>query len=169
MGFGSRAFLAGGLGFAAAFAVACGGSNGLLSGAQSSQLAGQVDSVAAALAAHNCHQVASAARALTNAVDNLQSIDPTVQQDLGQGASTTRVLAIRECAGTKTRTTSTKTTSSTSTSTSSTTTTSSTQTSTVPTTNTAPATNTVTTGTSSTPTGGISPGGTQTNGQGQGQ
>ena len=37
MRFGSRAFLAGGLGFAVAFVVACGGSNGLLSGDQAQQ------------------------------------------------------------------------------------------------------------------------------------
>ena len=38
MGFGSRAILAGGLGFTLAFVVACGNSTGLLSSAQSSSL-----------------------------------------------------------------------------------------------------------------------------------
>ena len=54
MGFGSRAFLAGGLGFAAAFAVACGSTNGLLSADQNSSLTSQLDSVSQAVEAHNC-------------------------------------------------------------------------------------------------------------------
>ncbi|MGH2895185.1 MAG: hypothetical protein ACRDPM_18235 [Solirubrobacteraceae bacterium] len=52
MGLGSRAFLAGGLGFAAAFAVACGSTNGLLSADQNSSLTSQLDAVSSALAAH---------------------------------------------------------------------------------------------------------------------
>ena len=53
MGFGSRAFLAGGLGFAAAFAVACGSSNGLLSADQNNSLTSQLNSVSAAVSAHS--------------------------------------------------------------------------------------------------------------------
>ena len=71
MGFGSRAFLAGGLGFAAAFAVACGSNHGLLSSDQANSLNSQLDSVSNAVDAHNCDQANSASAALTNAVTNL--------------------------------------------------------------------------------------------------
>ena len=45
MRYGSRAFLAGSLGFAVAFVVACGSGNGLLSGDQASTLTGELTSI----------------------------------------------------------------------------------------------------------------------------
>ena len=63
MGFGSRAFLAGGLGFAAAFVVACGGSNGLLSADQSSTLSNRLDAVSAAVSSGNCAAARNASAA----------------------------------------------------------------------------------------------------------
>jgi len=45
MGNGSRAFLAGGLGFAVSFLVACGGGNGLLTSGQAGNLNSQLASI----------------------------------------------------------------------------------------------------------------------------
>jgi hypothetical protein len=177
MGFGHRAFLAGGLGFAAAFVVACGGGNGLLSANDSSNLVTQLDSVSSALVAHQCGEVSSAATALNNAVANLPpSITTTLLQNLGQGASTVQALASRQCTSSSSSSaTSTPTTSSSSSSasTSSTTPTSvstsssqATATGTRTTPNTGTATNPTTPGTSSTSNGGAGLGGTGTAGNG---
>ena len=54
MRYASRAVLAGALGFAAAFVVACGGGSGLLSGDQSLSLSGQGNEVNAAVQSGNC-------------------------------------------------------------------------------------------------------------------
>src|ERR1700761_9607537 len=137
MGFGSRAVLAGGLGFTVAFVVACGNSSGLLSSAQSSDLASNLHAVPAAVSAHDCSQAQSAASALNNSITKLpQSVNPTLLQNLGQGAGTVSALAAQDCSTTSSFTT---TSSSTSTSTSTTTTT------TTPTTTTSSPTSTSTT------------------------
>ena len=175
MGFGSRAFLAGGLGFAAAFVVACGSTNGLLSSDENGSLTSQLNSISSALASHQCGEVGSAAAALTNAVGNLPpSVTTTLVKNLNQGAGTVSQLAVRDCTSSTASTTTTTTTSSTPT-TSSSSTTSSTSTSTSTSSSTTPtgptgtsATNPTGTGTSTTSNGGAGLGGTGTSGTGQG-
>ena len=173
MGYGSRAILAGGLGFTVAFVVACGNSTGLLSSDQSSSLAGDLGTISSALASHNCDQVQSAATQLNNDVANLpQNVNPTLLQNLGQGAGTVSQLASADCSTSSTPTTTTTTT--TTTSSTPTTTSSSTQTSTSSTptstssssSTSSSATNTVGPGTSTTSNGGAGIGGTSTLGNG---
>jgi hypothetical protein len=177
MGFGSRAILAGGLGFTVAFVVACGNSTGLLSSAQKNELASNLKAVSAAVAAHNCGQAQSAASALNNSVVRLpQSVNSTLLQNLGQGAGTVSELAAQDCSPTTTSSSSSSTTSSsTSSSTSSTTTptstsSSSTSSSTTPSSTSSStsssATNPTSTGTTSTNGGVGVGGGTGTTGQG---
>ncbi len=179
MGFGSRAILAGGLGFTVAFVVACGNSNGLLSSAQSNDLASNLNAVSSALAAHDCAQAQSAAAALNNSITKLpQSVNPTLLQNLGQGAGTVSALAAQDCTSTTSTssssasTTSTSTSTTTSTTTPTTTTSSSTPTSTTPTSSSTSsstsATNPPPSGTTSTNGGVGVGGGTGTVGQGQG-
>lgn len=171
MGLRSRAFLAGGLGFAAAFVVACGSSNGLLTADQSSTLSNRLDAVSAAVNSGNCSAATSAANAFNTVVGDLPpSVSTKLVQNLGDGAQTVKQLAAKDCTSASTST-------STSTSTSSTTTTQPTSTTTTtvtntPTTNssTAPQTSTATNpalpGTSTTTNGGASLGGTGTSGNG---
>jgi hypothetical protein len=151
VGFGSRAFLAGSLGFAAAFVVACGGGSGLLSGDQSSSLSSQLQSISVALGSHQCGSAASAATSLNNAVANLPStVNTTLLQNLGQGAATVGQLASSDCQSTSATTSSSSTGTGTSSSSSS-----------------ATATNPPTPGTSSTSNGGAGiGGGTGTSGNG---
>lgn len=175
MGFGSRAFLAGSLGFAAAFVVACGGSNGLLSADQNSSLTSQLQSISSAIGSHQCGEAASAAAQLTNAVANLPpSVTTTLVKNLGQGAGTVSQLAQTDCTTTTSTSRSTSSTSTTPTTSSSSSTTSSTSSSpstssSTPTVGTS-ATNPTTPGTSTTSNGGagVGPTGTSTTGQGNG-
>ncbi|MBV9365822.1 MAG: hypothetical protein JO046_07385 [Solirubrobacterales bacterium] len=175
MRYAPRAILAGGLGFAAAFLVACGGSSGLLSGDQSIELSGQADQIASAVQAGNCVAAINASAALGRKVQTLPvAVNPTLRGNLTQGASTIAQLATKDCrhhtsttASTPTTSPSTSTTTSTSTSTSTSTTTptSTTTTTTTPTTETTP----TNTGTTSTTTGGAGlGGGTTTTGTGNG-
>jgi hypothetical protein len=159
-----RALLAGGLGFAVSFLVACGGGAGLLSGGQSSTLNAALDKVSSAVSARDCGAAASAAASLTNAVAGLPpTVNDTLTSNLDQGASTIAQLATKDC-GTTTRTTTkppptttTTSTTTTSTTTSSSTTSSTSTTPTIPTTTvttTTPATTTTPPGTTSTGTSG---------------
>jgi hypothetical protein len=109
MGFGPRASLAAILGFAAAFAVACGSSgNGLLSSAQSSSIAAQLTAVQAAVDAGHCAKAASASHKLTDVISSLPSgVDQKLFANLGQGAATVAQLAAKDCG--KTQSTSTPT------------------------------------------------------------
>ncbi len=176
MGYGSRAFLAGGLGFAVSFLVACGGGNGLLTSNQASSLNNQLGSVSSAVAAGQCGAATSAAQAFSNQVKNLPStVSTTLVQNLAQGAGTVGDLAARDCqsssssSSTSSSTTSptTTTTTTTSTTTSSPTTTTSSPTTTNPTTS-STATNPPPTGTSQTSSnGGTGLGGTGTGGNGR--
>jgi hypothetical protein len=171
MGFGSRAFLAGGLGFAAAFVVACGGSNGLLSAAESSSLSSRLDAVSSAVSSGNCGAARDASAALNNAVADLPaSVTTKLVQNLGQGAATVSQLASRDCASSSTKTpTTSSSTSSTTTTQSNTTTSSSTATATATQTETpgtGTATNPPSPGTSTTTNGGAGLG-TGTAGAGQ--
>src|ERR1700760_2599103 len=99
MRYASRAILAGALGFAAAFVVACGGSSGLLSSNDASSINNQLDSVSSALASKNCGDVSSATSQLADDVVNLpSSINSTLRNNLTQGVSTITKLARRQCA-----------------------------------------------------------------------
>jgi hypothetical protein len=125
MGYAPRALLAGGLGFAVSFLVACGGGSGLLSTNQADTLNSQLDQVASAVSAGQCGAAANALTTFSNAVINLPpSVSGTLTRNLEQGASTVAQLAAKDCQNTTTSTTS----SSTSTSTSTSTTTATTQT-----------------------------------------
>lgn len=196
MRYASRAVLAGALGFAAAFVVACGGGSGLLSSNDASSLNNQLDSVSSALAGRNCGDVSSATSQLADEVVNLpSSINSTLRNNLTQGVSTIAQLARRQCANvqptptTQTDTTPTDTTTTqthtattpttpTNTNTTPTTPTNTNTTPTTPTnTTTTPATTPTTPGTTSTGTGGAgvgdgngnSSGGSGTSGNGNSQ
>src|ERR1700744_2230240 len=99
MRFGPRASLAAILGFAAAFAVACGSSgNALLSSDQSSSIAAQLTAVQAAVDAGHCARAAVASRKLTNAISDLPSgVNQKLVSNLGQGAATVSQLAAKDC------------------------------------------------------------------------
>jgi hypothetical protein len=177
MRYASRAVLAGALGFAAAFVVACGGGSGLLSSNDASSLNNQLDSVSSALAGKNCGDVSSATSQLADDVVNLpSSINSTLRNNLTQGVSTIAQLARRQCANvpptptTQTDTTTTDTTTTqTHTTTTPTTPTNTTTTPTTPTnTNTTPATTPTTPGTTSTGTGGAGVGDGNGNGNSSG-
>jgi hypothetical protein len=173
MRYAPRAILAGGLGFAVSFVVACGGGAGLLSGDQSSSLSGQLAQVSNAVQSGNCGAASQASESLNNAVQNLPvTINPTLRSNLVQGVGTVAQLAQTDCrnhsatsATTPTTVTSTSTTTpTTNSSTSSTTTTTTTTTTTASSTATTPPS----TGTTSTTTGGVGLGGTTTTGTGTG-
>lgn len=167
MGYDSRAFLAGGLGFAVAFVVACGGQNDLLSGNQASNLNAQLNSISSAVASGQCGAASNAAQSFGNDIAALPpNVNKTLVQNLGQGAATVSQLAARDCQSSSSSTS----TSSTSTSTTSTTTTPTTSSSTTstPTTSTpsssSTATNSTGSGTTTTSNGGAGIGGTTGNG-----
>jgi hypothetical protein len=173
MRYAPRAILAGGLGFAASFVVACGGGSGLLSGDQSSALSSQADAVSSAVQSGNCGAAVNASAVLSGDVQTLPAtVNSTLRSNLSQGASTIAQLAQRDChqhtastgstPTTSSTTSSTSTSASTSTSTSTTTPTSTTTTTTTttPTTATTP----TDTGTTSTTTGGVGLGGGTTTG-----
>jgi hypothetical protein len=139
-----RALLAGGLGFAASVLVACGGNGGLLSSNQAGSLNNQLDQVAAAVNGHQCSAAVQASASFSRFVNGLpSSVNPTLANNLKQGAAAIDQLTLQDCgrqATTKTPTTSTQT---------KTTPTVSTQTNTTPTNTTTKPTNS---GTGSTPT-----------------
>jgi len=163
MRYAPRAILAGGLGFAASFVVACGGGSGLLSGDQSDALSGQADQISSAVQSGNCGAAVSASAVLSGDVQTLPvTVNPTLRRNLTQGASTIAVLARKDCqhhttttAIPKTSSSTTTTSTSTSTSTSTTTPTTTSSTSTTSTSATTP----TDTGSTSTTTGGVGLGG----------
>jgi len=167
MRYAPRAILAGGLGFAASFVVACGGGAGLLSGDQSGALSNEANAVSSAVQSGNCGAAVNASAVLSGDVQTLPAtINSTLRSNLSQAASTIAQLASREChqhtastASTPTTSSSTTSTSSTSTSTSTTTTTPTTTTTTTSTTTPTTATTPTDTGTTSTTTGGVGLGG----------
>src|ERR1035441_9091852 len=98
MGYGSRAFLAGGLGFAVSFVVACGGGNGLLSGNQAADLSNELNPLPSAVASFQCSGAQAAARSFSNSVANLPStVNTTLAQNLAQGATTVSQPPPRGC------------------------------------------------------------------------
>jgi hypothetical protein len=170
MGLRSRAILAGGLGFTAAFVVACGGSNGLLSSEQANTLSSRLDSLSQAVNAGNCSAATNAADAFNTAVGDLPpSVSTKLVQNLGDGAQTVKQLAARDCSSSSSSSSSSTASTTTSTQPTSTTTTTVTNT---PTTNSSTqtqqttATNPAPPGTSTTTNGGASLGGTGTSGNG---
>jgi hypothetical protein len=168
MGLRSRAFLAGGLGFAAAFVVACGGSNDLLSSDQNSTLSTQLDAVSAAVSSGNCRAATSAADAFNSTVGSLpSSVNPKLVQNLGDGAVKVKQLASQDCSNSASSSSSNSTTSTQSTPATTATVTSTATQSSNSSTQTNPATNTTPPGTSTTTNGGASLG-TGTSGNGNG-
>jgi hypothetical protein len=170
MGHGARAFLAASLGFAAAFVVACGGGNGLLSGDQASALKSQLASISSAVDAGRCARADAAARHFNDLVGELpRNVDTTLIKNLGQGAETVSELVADHCTNAPVTTTSSSSTT-TSTTATSTETTTVTQTTTPPPTSTSSSTSTSTsTATNPTGTGTTSNGGAGiTTGQGGG-
>ncbi len=108
MGHGSRAFLAGGLGFAVAFVVACGGQNGLLDSNQASNLNAQLSAVSSAVSAGQCGAADKAAQAFSSEVAALpSSVNQTLARNLDQGASRISQLAARDCSSSSASTSST--------------------------------------------------------------
>jgi hypothetical protein len=116
----SRALLAGGLGLAVSFLVACGGGSGLLSSDQASTLNSQLDQVSSAVGSGNCAAASSAVSDFSNMVSNLPTgVNQTLRDNLSQDASRLGQLAAADCQN-ATTTTSTTTTSTSSTPTSTT-------------------------------------------------
>lgn len=161
MGNGSRAFLAGGLGFAVAFVVACGGQNGLLDSSQAGNLNAQLNSVSSAVSAGDCATARTAAQAFSNEVAALPpTVNTTLVRNLGQGASTISELAARDCARSSSSTSSSSSSSSSTTTSTSTPTTTSTPSSTSSTSSTSTtATNPTSSSSTSTANGGGALGG----------
>jgi len=90
------------LGFAAAFAVACGSSGsgkGLLSADQSRSISNALDAVSSAVHAHSCPRTQTALNALDNSLQNLLSsgTNPKLVRNLGHGASTVSQAALTQC------------------------------------------------------------------------
>lgn len=162
MGHGSRAFLAGSLGFAVAFVVACGGQNGLLDSNQASNLNAQLSSVSSAVSSQNCGAADTAAQAFSHEVGALPStVNTTVVKNLGQGATTLSQLAAQDCSSTSaTHTTSSKSSSSSTTTTSPTSSTTTNPTTSSPSSTSSTATNSPPPSSSTTSNGGAGLGGT---------
>ncbi len=169
MGHGARPFLAASLGFAAAFVVACGSSNGLLSGDQASGLNAQLAAISSAVSAGRCAHAAVAAQRFGDLVGQLpRNVNTTLIRNLGQGAETVSELVANHCTNRPIRTTSSTSSTSSSTPTTATTTITQTTTETNPTTTSSSSTST-TTATNPTGTGTTSNGGAGlTTGQGGG-
>jgi hypothetical protein len=98
MGFANRAFVAAGVGFAAAAIVGCGSSGGsLLSASQSNQLSEQLNRVSAALSDADCSQARIDLSEFQSTVDSLGGVNATLISNLNQGASTIQSLASQDC------------------------------------------------------------------------
>jgi hypothetical protein len=168
----SRALLPGVLGFVVALVVAaCGGSSGLLSAGDATNLDNQLNTVAADINNGQCGPAASAASSFDNSVSNLTGVSPTLTNNLKQASSALASQAASDCQNQQTAPV--KTTQTTpkkqTTTTTSTTPTSSTPTSSTPTTppstttgSTATSPATTTTGTGTNPSGGAGLTGTGT-------
>jgi hypothetical protein len=100
-----RALLAGGLGLAVSFLVACGGGKGLLSGDQASTLNSQLDQVSSAVASGNCSAALSAVNSFSSNVSSIGSLNPTLRDNLTQDATKLAQLATRDCRNATTTTT----------------------------------------------------------------
>ena len=154
MGYAPRVLLAGGLGFAASFLVACGGGSGLLSSDQANTLNNQLDQAANAIGSGQCSAASAELTSFSSAVANLPpSVSPTLRNNLKQGASTVQQLAARDCHQISSSTTTSTTTSTSPTSTPSTATTTTTTPTTTTTSTTTPTVTTTPTATTTTAPG----------------
>ena len=160
MRYGARAFLAGSLGFAVAFVVACGSGNGLLSGNQASTLNAELTSISNAVGNSDCASAQAAANRFSSELANLpKGVSTTLINNLDQGILTVGALAQKECSSSS----STSSTSSSSSSSSTPTTTTTPPTTTTPTTTTTTTTSPTSSSTSSSATN-TSSSGTSSNG-----
>jgi hypothetical protein len=91
------------LGGAAAFLVACGDSNGLLSSGQSGKLSGDLDAISQAVAKGNCHSAEQNSANLRDHVNALPSkVDSKLLKALQDGAVTVSSRAAKDCTNPKT-------------------------------------------------------------------
>ena len=98
MGFAHRAFVAAGVGFAAAAIVGCGSSGGsLLSASESNTLSEQLNHVTQALDDSNCTLAREYLAEFNSTVNGLGGVNATLISNLNQGASTIQSLANRDC------------------------------------------------------------------------
>jgi hypothetical protein len=110
-----RPLIAGLLGFAAAFLIACGDRNGLIPGSDADAIDSQLDSAQAALDSQSCAQATAAAQRAQLRIARLPaSVDPKLRARLTEGANRLVTLAARDCTQpqtteTQTATTTTKT------------------------------------------------------------
>jgi hypothetical protein len=112
MGFGFRATLAVILGITAAFVAACGsssgGGHGLLSAGQNSTLSGELSAISDAVSAGSCSRANVAVNRLEDTLAKLPaSVNQRLAHNLGQGATTVKSLALKDCAAHTTSTSST--------------------------------------------------------------
>ncbi len=171
MRFAAKVVPLGALGFAVALLVACGSSNGLLSGSQAQSLQAALSSVQSSCSGGKPARAATAAQSFADRVNALPggTVDRTLIANLQQGASTLEALVPQTCTGTtSTATTPTVTTTTAPTTTTATQTTATTTQPTVPTTPTTPATTPTTTPTPPNNGGGSAGGGTTTGSSGGG-
>ena len=99
------------LGLAAAFLVACGDRNGLLSGSDADAIERQLDSAQAALDSQSCARATAAAQRAQQTIARLPAaVDPRLRARLNQGATRLVTLAARDCAAPQTTETQTQTT-----------------------------------------------------------
>jgi hypothetical protein len=178
MRYAPRALLAGGLGFAVSFIVACGGGAGLLSASSSANLSNALDQVSSLVQSGQCSAAARAVASIGTQVAALpSSVSLTLRKNLEQGVRTTTDLVQNHCqprtAPAKTTQTKTQTTPTNTNTTPTNTNTTPTQTQTNPPTSPAtttqpPVTTSTSPGTTSTgSSGGAGVGGGQGNGNGQ--
>ena len=159
----------GALGFAVALLVACGSSNGLLSGSQAQNLQAALSSVQSSCTGGDAARAARAAQAFADRVNALPggTVDRKLIGNLQQGAATLQALAPQTCTGTTSTATTPTVTTTTTPTTTATTVTTTTQPTTPPTTPTTPTTP-PTTPTTTPDNGGGSAGGGNGNGNGNG-
>jgi uncharacterized membrane protein YgcG len=98
MRFTIRALLAGGLGLSTSLLVACGGTSGLLSGGQASNLNNSLDNVSSAVSAGQCGPAQSAVNSFNNQLAGLPaSVNATLRANLLQGANVVGRNAAQDC------------------------------------------------------------------------
>jgi hypothetical protein len=154
-----RPLIAGLLGLAAAFLVACGDRNGLLSSSDANAIGRQLDSAQAALNSQSCARATAAANRAQQLIARLPArVDPRLRNRLNRGATRLVTLAARDCSQPQTTETQTETTT---TQTETQTTQTETQTTTTPTETTTTPTETTTTPTTTQPPSTDNSGGNQ--------
>lgn len=97
MGFAKKAFVAAGVGFAAALLVGCGSSSGLLSASEASTLRNELNHVSIALAADQCGSAEQWLSDFQNKLASLGGVNSTLLDNLTQGATTTERLTENQC------------------------------------------------------------------------